>query len=35
MIKHKEKMLNIAGKQKVVDYMDDLVKIPEYREDTA
>ena len=34
LIKHKEKMLNIAGKQKVVDYMDDLVKIPEYREDT-
>ena len=34
LIKHKEKMLNISGKQKAVDYMDDLIKIPEYREDT-
>lgn len=34
LIKHKEKVLNISGKQRVVDYMDDLTKIPEYRKDS-
>lgn len=33
LIDHKKKMLNISGKQRAADYMDDLTKIPEYRKD--
>ena len=34
LIDRKKKMLNISGKQRAADYMDDLTKIPEYRKDT-
>ena len=34
LINHKEKVLNISGKQRVVDYMDDLAGNPEYRKDS-
>ena len=34
LIDHKKKMLNISGKQRAADYMDDLTKIPEYRKDS-
>ena len=33
LIDRKKKMLNISGKQRAADYMDDLTKIPEYRKD--
>lgn len=33
LINHKAKMLDNSGKQKVVDYMDDLTKIPDYRKE--
>ena len=34
LIERKKKLLNISGKQKTVDYMDDLVGNPKYRKDT-
>lgn len=34
LIDRKKKMLNISGKQRAADYMDDLTKIPEYRKDS-
>ena len=33
LIDRKKKMLNISGKQRAADYMDDLTKSPEYRKD--
>ena len=33
LIDRKKKMLNISGKQRAAEYMDDLTKIPEYRKD--
>lgn len=33
LIDRRKKMLNISGKQRAADYMDDLTKIPEYRKD--
>lgn len=34
LIDRKKKMLNISGKQRAADYMDDLTKIPEYRKNS-
>ena len=33
LIDRKKKMLNISGKRRAAEYMDDLTKIPEYRKD--